>query len=75
MEIGRSRIILGQVVAMHVNDEFVDAAGPYIRAEKMHAIGRMNGMGAYIKTRDSFFQIPRMTYEEWNLKKGKENTG
>lgn len=73
MEIGRSRIILGQVVAMHVNDEFVDAAGPYIRAEKMRAIGRMNGMGAYIKTRDSFFQIPRMTYEEWKLKKGKES--
>jgi hypothetical protein len=33
----------------------------------------MNGMGAYIKTRDSFFQIPRMTYEEWKLKKGKES--
>jgi flavin reductase (DIM6/NTAB) family NADH-FMN oxidoreductase RutF len=72
MEIGRSRLILGQVVAMHVNDEFVDAAGPYIRAEKMRAIGRMNGAGAYVKTRDSFFHIPRMTYEEWKLKKGKE---
>jgi len=58
---------------MHVNDEFVDAAGPYILAEKMRVIGRMNGMGAYIKTRDSFFQIPRMTYEEWKLKKGKES--
>jgi flavin reductase (DIM6/NTAB) family NADH-FMN oxidoreductase RutF len=68
MEIGRSRVILGQVVAMHVNDEFVDPAGPYIRAEKMHAIGRMNGLGAYVKTRDSFFQIPRMSYEEWKLK-------
>jgi flavin reductase (DIM6/NTAB) family NADH-FMN oxidoreductase RutF len=75
MEIGRSRIILGQVVAMHVNDEFVDATGPYVRAEKMHAIGRMNGLGAYVRTRDSFFQIPRMTYEEWKLKKGKENAG
>ena len=68
MEIGRSRVIIGQVVAMHVNDEFIDPAGPYIRAEKLHAIGRMNGLGAYVKTRDSFFQIPRMTYEEWKLK-------
>jgi flavin reductase (DIM6/NTAB) family NADH-FMN oxidoreductase RutF len=74
LEIGRSRVILGQVVAMHVNDEFVDPTGPYIRAEKLHAIGRMNGLGAYVKTRDSFFQIPRMTYEEWKLKTGKENT-
>ncbi len=65
MEIGRSRIILGQVIAMHVKDEFIDPAGPYIRAEEMHAIGRMNGRGAYVKTRDAFFQIPRMTYQEW----------
>ena len=75
MEIGRSRVILGQVVAIHVNDEFLDPAGPYIRAEKLHAIGRMNGLGSYVKTRDSFFQVPRMTYEEWKLKKGKENAG
>ncbi len=75
MEIGRSRVILGQVVAMHVNDEFLDPAGPYVRAEKMHAIGRMNGLGSYVKTRDSFFQVPRMTYEEWKLKKEKENAG
>ncbi|MGP8200818.1 MAG: flavin reductase family protein [Limisphaerales bacterium] len=75
MEIGRARVILGQVVAMHVKDEFLDPAGPYIRAEELHAIGRMNGLGAYVKTRNSFFQIPRMTYEEWKLKQGKENKG
>ena len=74
MEIGRSRIILGQVVSMHVNDEFVDPAGPYIRAEKMHAIGRMNGLGAYVRTRDSFFQIPRMNYEEWKNLMGKSGS-
>jgi flavin reductase (DIM6/NTAB) family NADH-FMN oxidoreductase RutF len=68
MEIGRSRIILGQVVAMHVKDQFIDPAGPYIRSEEMHAIGRMNGKGAYVKTRDAFFQMPRMTYAEWRQK-------
>jgi flavin reductase (DIM6/NTAB) family NADH-FMN oxidoreductase RutF len=67
-EIGRSRIILGQVVAIHVQDEFVDPAGPYVRAEEIHAIGRMNGRGAYVKTRGAFFQMPRMTYEEWLAK-------
>jgi len=65
MEIGRARVILGQVVAMHVKDEYIDPAGPYVRAEELHAIGRMNGKGAYVRTRNSFFQIPRMTYEEW----------
>ncbi len=65
LEIGRSRIILGRIVSMYVEDEFVDAAGPYIKAEELHAVGRMNGLGAYVKTRDSFLQQPRISYEEW----------
>ena len=65
IEIGRSRIILGRVVAMYVEDQFVDPAGPYIRAEELHAIGRMNGLGSYVKTRDAFLTMPRIPYEEW----------
>ncbi|GAC1424548.1 MAG: flavin reductase family protein [Acidobacteriaceae bacterium] len=69
MEIGRSRIVLGRVVAMYVEDRFVDAAGPYIRAEELHAVGRMNGLGSYVRTRDAFVTVPRISYEEWE--KGK----
>lgn len=65
LEIGRSRIILGRVVAMYVEDKFVDPAGPYILSEDLHAIGRMNGQGAYVKTRDAFLSIPRIPYAEW----------
>ena len=65
IEIGRSRIILGRVVAMYVEDRFVDSKGPYIKAEELHAIGRMNGLGSYVKTRDSFLTQPRITYAEW----------
>src|ERR1700723_3753662 len=65
MEIGRSRIILGQVVAMYVEDRFVDPAGPYILAEELHAIGRMNGLGAYVRTKDAFMKMPRQNYAEW----------
>jgi flavin reductase (DIM6/NTAB) family NADH-FMN oxidoreductase RutF len=72
MEIGRSRIVLGQVLAIHVRDEFVDLAGPYIRAEELHAVGRMNGLGAYVKTKDAFFSIPRMTYEDWKKQRGEK---
>ena len=68
IEIGKSRVILGQVVAIHVKDEFIDPAGPYVRAEALHAIGRMNGKGAYVRTRDAFFHVPRLTYEEWKAK-------
>jgi flavin reductase (DIM6/NTAB) family NADH-FMN oxidoreductase RutF len=65
IEIGRSRVILGRVVAMFVEDEFVDIAGPYIKAEELHVIGRMNGLGSYVKTRDSFLTMPRIPYKEW----------
>jgi flavin reductase (DIM6/NTAB) family NADH-FMN oxidoreductase RutF len=69
MEIGRSRIVLGRVVAIYIEDEFVDPAGPYVRAEELHAIGRMNGLGSYVKTRDSFLTIPRISFEEWKQRK------
>ena len=69
MEIGRSRIVLGRVVAMYVEDRFVDLAGPYIRAEELHAVGRMNGLGNYVRTRDAFVTVPRISFEEWQ--KGK----
>ena len=65
MEIGCSRIILGRVVSIYVEDRFLDPAGPYIRADELHAIGRMNGLGNYVRTRDSFFSIPRIPYSEW----------
>ena len=65
MEIGNSRIVLGRVVAMYVEDQFVDIAGPYIRSEELHAIGRMNGGGHYVKTRDAFVTVPRISFAEW----------
>ena len=70
--IGRNHIVLGQVLAVHVKDEFVDPSGPYIRAEELHAIGRMNGLGAYVKTRDAFLRLPRITYAAWQLPPAKK---
>lgn len=65
IEIGRSRIVLGRVVAVYVEDRYVDPKGPYIKADELHAIGRMNGLGNYVKTRDAFFAVDRISYEEW----------
>lgn len=69
LEIGNGRIVLGRVMAAFVEDRYVDPAGPYIKAEELHAIGRMNGLGNYVRTRDAFLKIPRISYAEW--KKGK----
>ncbi len=68
MEIGRSRIILGRVMNIYVEDRYVDPAGPYVHAEELHSIGRMNGLGNYVRTRDAFITIPRISYEEWKKK-------
>ena len=65
LEIGRNRVVIGQVLAIHVKDEFLEQSGPFIRAEELHAVGRMNGLGAYVKTKDAFFHIQRLTYDEW----------
>ena len=65
MEIGKSRIILGRVVAIYVEDKFLDPAGPYVKAEELHAIGRMNGLGSYVKTQGAFLTMPRISYEDW----------
>lgn len=67
MEIGRSRIVLGLVVSVYVEDKYVDPEGPYVRAEELHSIGRMNGLGNYVRTRDAFMNIPRISYAEWGL--------
>jgi flavin reductase (DIM6/NTAB) family NADH-FMN oxidoreductase RutF len=65
LEVGNSRIILGRVVSVFIEDRFVDAAGPYVKAEELHSIGRMNGLGNYVRTRDAFITIPRITYKDW----------
>ena len=41
----------------------MDTARPYIKADELHAIGRMNGLSNYVRTRDAFMTIPRNCYE------------
>jgi len=36
----------------------------------MHNIGRMNGLGNYVRTRDAFMTIPRIPYSEWKKMQG-----
>jgi hypothetical protein len=54
---------------MYVEDRFVDLAGPYVKAEELHAVGRMNGLGSYVRTRDAFVTVPRISFAEWEAGK------
>ena len=70
IDMPRSKIVLGQVVSVYVEDRFVDPKGPYVKAEELHAMGRMNGLGNYARTRDAYVTINRFKYEDW--KRGRE---
>lgn len=66
--VGRSRIVLGKVVSFWVEDRFIDPKGPYVLSEELHAVGRMNGQGAYVRTRDAFLHVERIKLEDWEKK-------
>lgn len=51
----RSTVVLGEIVAMHVRDEFVtDPARLRLDTQAMHLIGRQHGGGNYVRNTDSF---------------------
>ena len=62
--IGRNRVTLGQVVAVWIRDDLVDAQRLHVHTGRMHPIGRMGGAGGYTYTRDGF-EMPRMDFGEW----------
>ncbi len=69
IEVGHSRVIVGEVLCAHVGEEYIDPAGPYIRADLIHSIGRMNGGGNYVRTRGAIFSLARIPYKEWREKR------
>jgi flavin reductase (DIM6/NTAB) family NADH-FMN oxidoreductase RutF len=69
-EIGRNRIILGEVVCIHVRDDLVDPEKFYVHAERLHAVGRMHAPGWYARTHD-LFEMERPSYEAWKAKNAK----
>ena len=67
VEMGGNRIVLGEVVFLHIQDAFVDPENGHIRAEALGLIGRMHGGGWYARTTD-LFEMPRIPYSEWQAK-------
>jgi len=66
VNIGRNRIILGEVVGLWLRDEFVDAQKFYVETNAMQIIGRGGGgnEGGYFRTSDAF-GMKRQSFEEW----------
>ncbi|BDI31065.1 hypothetical protein CCAX7_31160 [Capsulimonas corticalis] len=62
--VGDNRIVLAEVIHLHIRDEFVDRERMHVRTENLHLIGRMHGGGWYARTSD-LFDMPRIAYHDW----------
>ncbi len=71
VEIGDARVIvIGRVLLMHVRDDCVlDAKRCYIDTPKLHLVGRMHGLGWYVRTTDRF-ELPRIAVKDWEAGRG-----
>lgn len=68
IEVGEGGLVLGRVLAMHVQDEFVlDAEKYYIDTPNLKLLGRMHGRGWYARTSD-LFDMPRIPVADWKMK-------
>jgi flavin reductase (DIM6/NTAB) family NADH-FMN oxidoreductase RutF len=64
--IGGNQVIMGELLLVHIRDEFIDAETLRVHTDKMGIIGRLQGGldGGYSRTRDHF-TLKRPTYEQW----------
>lgn len=67
IEVGRNRVVMGEVLRLHVSDDAVDEARFHVHADKLRLIARMHGAGWYARTTD-LFEMPRMTFAEWEAR-------
>jgi flavin reductase (DIM6/NTAB) family NADH-FMN oxidoreductase RutF len=69
-EIGRNRVILGEVLIMHIRDDLIDVNKFHLHTEKLNLVGRMHAPSWYARTRDRF-EMPRVSYEQWQRENAK----
>lgn len=68
--IGETQVLIGELLVVHIRDEFFDAENHHVLTEKMGIVGRLQGGigGGYTRTQDTF-HLQRLTYQEWLEKK------
>jgi flavin reductase (DIM6/NTAB) family NADH-FMN oxidoreductase RutF len=67
--VGKTQITVGELVAVHIRDEFIEKENLHVLTEKMGIIGRLQGGegGGYSRTREPF-RMKRLSYAEWQAK-------
>lgn len=65
LSIGRNRIVLGEVLGMHIADGLMlDTERHHVDTAALRLIGRIGGRGGYTRTGDTF-ELGRIGYREW----------
>ncbi len=64
LEIGRNRVILGEVITIFIRDDLVDGEKFTVQTAALHLVGRMGGAGGYLHTSD-VFSLSRLSFEAW----------
>lgn len=62
--IGGAAILVGEVLALHLDDAFYDADRGSVRGNALGLIGRMHRGGWYVRTTD-LFDMPRLSLSEF----------
>lgn len=63
LTIRNTRVVVGEVVHVHIRDGLLDPERMYVDAEQLRLVGRMQGKH-YTRTRDQF-ELARLTLDEW----------
>ena len=69
VELGRTRIVLGAVLHLHLRDDLLDRERLRVHTDRLGAVGRMHGGGWYTRTTD-LFQLVRMSVDDWQERQG-----
>ena len=67
LNLGRTRIVLGEVLHLHLRDDLLDLERMRVHTDRLHAVGRMHGGGWYTRTSD-LFRMDRISVEAWREK-------
>ncbi len=64
VEIGNTRIVLGEIIYLHIKKEFLDHENQTVQADLISPVGRMHKNDVYTRTTD-LFNLPRISFKEW----------
>lgn len=65
-----NQIIVGEILTMHIDDQYIDVDNLYVDTPALKLIGRMHGGGWYARTTD-LFEMKRIPVETWDAQKAK----